>query len=434
MKFRKGKKPQNGQSYTGRFRAQQSGPRNRLRTVAANKVAKVKRLKEIKKRGNGAKLNNRKSVSTTKRLNTSNVMDARVKLLQKALVTPTKIVDARQKLTKQKDAREKIQERRLKSSHENDQNAGISRRFNNQGGRVKIDRRGILTVKSILDERSDVHRPNPRNRQRTEVGQRQYSGAIRRSTNNTYNSNLNTFRSDRPIEELRAPRRDARTPRRPIPNTSGLRRPVDRSTRSTRINEKPYSRPMAMDYDDSMEWEENSRYSPTPVLRRNIGNSMFSRDNYHEEMLDSISRGQRGLSETLRSRLDSHQSVTKRTRPSGHKIVISNLEPSVTSEDIRELFADIGDLLESRVVRPGVAEVIYERRADAIQAVDVYHNRQLDGRPMKCDMVRNAGSNANSISVSGSNRRMPSRAADMYKPSAYVTYDIDAVHTALFNK
>jgi hypothetical protein len=27
--------------------------------------------------------------------------------------------------------------------------------------------------------------------------------------------------------------------------------------------------------------------------------------------------------------------MAKRSRPSGHKIVISNLEPSVTSEDIR---------------------------------------------------------------------------------------------------
>jgi hypothetical protein len=43
-------------------------------------------------------------------------MDARVRLLQKALEKPTVIVDARQKLTKQKDAREKIQERRLHSS------------------------------------------------------------------------------------------------------------------------------------------------------------------------------------------------------------------------------------------------------------------------------------------------------------------------------
>lgn len=46
-------------------------------------------------------------------------------------------------------------------------------------------------------------------------------------------------------------------------------------------------------------------------------------------------RNNRGLSETLRSRLDSHQALAKRSRPVGHKIVISNLEPSVTSEDIR---------------------------------------------------------------------------------------------------
>jgi len=32
------------------------------------------------------------------------------------------------------------------------------------------------------------------------------------------------------------------------------------------------------------------------------------------------------------------------------------------------------------------------------------------------------------------NRRMPGRGTDFYKPSAYITYDIDAVHTALFNK
>jgi len=48
-------------------------------------------------------------------------------------------------------------------------------------------------------------------------------------------------------------------------------------------------------------------------------------------------RNYRGLSETLRSRLDSHQvALAKRARPPiGHKIIISNLEPSVTCEDIR---------------------------------------------------------------------------------------------------
>lgn len=53
--------------------------------------------------------------------------------------------------------------------------------------------------------------------------------------------------------------------RRPVSNAQPVRRPSERSMRPTRVNEKPYSRPMAMDYEDSMEWEENSRYSPTPV-------------------------------------------------------------------------------------------------------------------------------------------------------------------------
>lgn len=71
---------------------------------------------------------------------------------------------------------------------------------------------------------------------------------------------------DRPIEENRSMRRDMRTSRRPISNTQTSRRLPERSNRPMRVNEKPYSRPLVMDYDDSMEWEETSnRYSPSPV-------------------------------------------------------------------------------------------------------------------------------------------------------------------------
>lgn len=94
----------------------QSGPRNRLRLAAANKAAKIKRLKVIQKQRIGGKTNNRNNMlpkNSNARIAKNNVVDARVKLLQKALEKPTEIVDARQKLTKQKDAREKIQERRL---------------------------------------------------------------------------------------------------------------------------------------------------------------------------------------------------------------------------------------------------------------------------------------------------------------------------------
>ncbi|XP_053663429.1 uncharacterized protein LOC128712558 [Anopheles marshallii] len=75
------------------------------------------------------------------------------------------------------------------------------------------------------------------------------------------------------------------------------------------------------------------------------------------------------------------------TSVTGYRIVVSNLHPSVSQIDIKELFEDIGDLLESRLVRPGVAEVIYRNLKDAEKAVDAYHNRQLDGQPMNCLLV-----------------------------------------------
>jgi hypothetical protein len=53
----------------------------------------------------------------------------------------------------------------------------------------------------------------------------------------------------------------------------------------------------------------------------------------------------------------------------------------------QELFEDVGPLVTSRLVRPGTAEVVYQVHKDAVKAVDLYHNRQLDGQPMKCMLV-----------------------------------------------
>lgn len=81
------------------------------------------------------------------------------------------------------------------------------------------------------------------------------------------------------------------------------------------------------------------------------------------------------------------QAKAKVVVPVGHRIVVSNLQSTVTQDDIRELFEDVGELLVSRLVRPGTAEVIYKNLKDAQKAVDTYHNRQLDGQPMKCLLV-----------------------------------------------
>lgn len=73
--------------------------------------------------------------------------------------------------------------------------------------------------------------------------------------------------------------------------------------------------------------------------------------------------------------------------PHGYRIVVSNLHSSVTESDIKELFQEVGDLSDARLVRTGVAEVIFKREKDALKAVEVYHNRQLDSLPMKCLLV-----------------------------------------------
>jgi hypothetical protein len=71
---------------------------------------------------------------------------------------------------------------------------GTSRGLSNNLGRVKIDRRGILTVKSILDERASSHHSSVRDRRPT-VNQGRFD-VEKRHSSNTFNSELNTFRSN----------------------------------------------------------------------------------------------------------------------------------------------------------------------------------------------------------------------------------------------
>lgn len=82
----------------------------------------------------------------------------------------------------------------------------------------------------------------------------------------------------------------------------------------------------------------------------------------------------------------SHPSPMLR-EPAYHLIVISNLHENVTGEDIKELFEDVGDLVYAKMIRSGVAEVAYKSQKDAVKAVEIYHNRQLDGLPMKCALL-----------------------------------------------
>ena len=75
------------------------------------------------------------------------------------------------------------------------------------------------------------------------------------------------------------------------------------------------------------------------------------------------------------------------------KIIVSNLDYGVTSDDVMELFQDIGAVRSAHVHYDeagrslGTAEVVYERRVDAVAAKQKYHGLNLDGRPMDISLV-----------------------------------------------
>ncbi|CAI9298502.1 unnamed protein product [Lactuca saligna] len=77
----------------------------------------------------------------------------------------------------------------------------------------------------------------------------------------------------------------------------------------------------------------------------------------------------------------------------GMKFYISNLDYSVSNDDIKELFAEAGDLKKYSIHydrsgrSKGMAMILYSRRQDALAAVKRYNNVQLDGKPMNIEIV-----------------------------------------------
>lgn len=125
----------------------------------------------------------------------------------------------------------------------------------------------------------------------------------------------------------------------------------------------------------------------------------------------------------------------------GTKMTVNNLHPRVTEEDIVELFCVCGALKRARLVHPGVAEVVFVKKDDAITAYKKYNNRCLDGQPMKCNLHMNGNVITSDqpillrLSDSPSVKKeseLPRRVNSAASPSPPAEVDPDTILKALF--
>ncbi|KAF7996047.1 hypothetical protein HCN44_009832 [Aphidius gifuensis] len=407
------------------------------------------------------------------------VTDARLKIIQK---NREKLTDARDKLAeiaKQSDARLKLE--KLRASNVNKQNKkliGISRNTG-RNGKLTLSTNKLSTLSPMNNYKNSLINHYSRQKQQAhhhELQQHQLPRSVsyRRDLDDPHYNSMNDMSMDyindnylmdtQPIRRTVAndyspvlpppppvfgakstpgylwPKQQQQQPQqqqhRQQPQHQQQNQQLPSITRSISMRDSSLDRPRQfkviarapMAQKNEPTYRENWSFASktrTIVADEHDDNYYDSRSNHRDVAVktrfdSNIKSRQIGL-------LARPKTVNSSSGINGYRIVVSNLQANVTKEDIQELFEDVGELLVSTLVRPGTAEVIYKTLKDATKAVETYHNRQLDGHPMKCMLVNPRPKNnptAPAVRPLTDSRR---------SGSSYVQPSIGAVHRALFD-
>ncbi|CAF0804758.1 unnamed protein product [Rotaria sordida] len=123
--------------------------------------------------------------------------------------------------------------------------------------------------------------------------------------------------------------------------------------------------------------EYDDHYEP-PIKRNSSRNTTIDKEQQalSTVLKNSSKRTSTNASDNIRTKRNS----SIQSNSDARTVLVTNLQSSVTEDDVVELFSEVGHINEIITLSRGCVQVTYSKREYAEEAVAKYHNRLLDGQ------------------------------------------------------